>query len=314
MTGSGTRRSVATMFTNVIAGVDGHSGGRDAVALARHLTHDRLTLVGAYPHDPVRIRGSLGGFEEIQRGDTERDLEECRAAADVEATMLAIGDSSPARALHEAATAQHADLIVIGSAHHGRIGRLLLGDVGREVVHDAPCPVAVAPRGFAGEAPRRIVVGHDGSDESRAALDLAAALAAGLGAALTVCVVWQDPPAPAVAGGGFGGAYPILAVDLRDSAQQVLDRALTDLPARTEGRLLHGAAAHELEQTVDAGDLLVVGSRRTGTVHRITLGSTSDHLVHHAGCPVLVVPRPQPASVSAAAPVAGAVAGDAGPE
>lgn len=314
MTPAAGRLSVVVMFTNVIVGVDGHSGGRDATALARHLTRDRLTLVGAYPHDPLRIRGSLGGFEEIQRGDTERDLEECRAAAGVEATMLAIGDSEPARALREVTVAEDADLLVIGSAHHGRVGRLFLGDVGREVLHESPCPVAVAPRGFAGHAPRRVIVGHDGSDESRAAVDLAAALAADLGAALTVCVAWQDPPAPSAAAGGFGAAYPVLASDLRDSAQHVLDRVLAELPARTEGRLVHGSAAPVLEQQADADDLLVVGSRRTGTLRRITLGSTSDHLVHHAACPVLVVPRPEPSTDprAAPAPATGVVAGDAG--
>ncbi len=43
-------------------------------------------------------------------------------------------------------------------------------------------------------------------------------------------------------------------------------------------------------------DLLVVGSRGYGPVLRVLLGSVSTRLIHIAPCPVLVIPRPEPAA------------------
>lgn len=296
-------RSVPAMFTNIIAGVDG-GRGQDAAALAGALGRGRITLVGVYPHDPVRTRGSVAGYEDLQAADTLEDLDAVRDATGVSAELRAIPDNLPARALQQAAEEDGADLIVLGSAHHGRLGRVLLGDVARSVLHDAPCAVAVAPKGLGAVAPRRIAVGYDGSPEADAALAVARDLSADPGAALTVCVAWDDLALPVVTTDDTGVPVARLATETRDEAQAVLDAVMRGLPPRAEGRLLHGPAARVLEDAAQTHDLLVVGSRRVGTVARVALGSTSDHLVHHAPCPVLVVPRPADAPLIAGHPAA----------
>lgn len=61
-------------------------------------------------------------------------------------------------------------------------------------------------------------------------------------------------------------------------------------------RELHNSSpAIELERVSEHAGLLVLGSRGCGPVRRVALGSTSDRVAHHAGCPVIVVPRPAPA-------------------
>ena len=280
------------MFPNVIAGVDGFDGGRDAIALAQALGPARLTLVGAYPHDPIRTRASVPGYEQILREDTLRMLEAARLQAGVEAELLAVGDNSPARALQQAAAERHADLLVIGAAHHGPLGRVVLGDVGRSVMHHAPCPVAVAPKHAVTAPPRTIGVGFDGTPEAKAALDLAREWAREHRAALSVWVAWETPSMPIPAAVGTGVDLDEVTAGARRWADELLAETLAALPAATAGHVVHGRAGAELERAAEGLDLLVVGSRGWGPWSRVAIGSTSDWLMHHAACPVIVVPRP----------------------
>jgi hypothetical protein len=52
-----------------------------------------------------------------------------------------------------------------------------------------------------------------------------------------------------------------------------------------------GLVREELDKLAAEVDLLVSGSRSWGPIRRTVLGSISDRLIHHAPCPVLVVPR-----------------------
>lgn len=46
---------------------------------------------------------------------------------------------------------------------------------------------------------------------------------------------------------------------------------------------------HSETQNTKKPDVLIVGSRGMGTIKRLMIGSVSDHLVHHAACPVVIV-------------------------
>lgn len=279
------------MFSKVIVGVDGHDGGRDAAALGKALSSGPLTLVGAYPSDAVPSRGTLPGYEQLLRDDMQGTLESARAQAGVDGELLAVGDNSPARALQLSAERLDADLIVVGSAHHGPLGRLLLGDVGRAVLHGSPCPVAVAPKNCGADPPRTIAVGLDDSPAARAALDLASRYAAESNAALTVIVVWEDPPLP-IAEAAMIYDLERMKADKRKGADQLLADALDALPSSTGGQVLHGRPGTVLAESAERFGLLVVGSRGWGPVKRIAIGSTADRLMHHLPCPLIIVPRP----------------------
>src|SRR5688572_18196718 len=131
------------MFTTVVVGVDGRDGGRDAIALAQALGSDAIVLLNAFPWETGhRTSGPIKDYGDVLRTDTVRLLETERSHAQVDAELVAVGDISPARAIHAEAQRRGADLIVVGSAHRGRLGRVLLGSVARSTVHGAPCPVA----------------------------------------------------------------------------------------------------------------------------------------------------------------------------
>lgn len=184
-----------------------------------------------------------------------------------------------------------ADLIVLGSPHHGPVGRRLLGSTAETVLAGAPCAVAIAPRRFRRHPaiePNVIGVAFDGSSESAAALDAGVDLARAAGARLRLIAV--EPPV---------WSRPIRH---EDPAAAGLTRSCADLPddIEVEPVVLHGDPARKLgEETARLG-LLVCGSRGRGPLRRVMLGSVSAAVIRSAACPVVVVPRRSPQASDAA--------------
>jgi nucleotide-binding universal stress UspA family protein len=283
------------MFTKIIVGVDAREGGRDALALAdafARLSGGELIAVHAYPYDYYISRGANSDFEAAMQGAARETVEAELERTRIGARPVAVPDSSPGRALHLAAEREHADLIVVGSAHRGRIGRVLAGDVTAGTLHSAPCPVVVAPAGYAQSGGRleTIGVGYDGSPESRAAVELARDLAETAGARLRIIDV-VVPPEP-------GGPFPAYRPDWteharirRGEAEERIESITAELGEIATRDIAFGDPATELAFEGNHVDLLVTGSRNYGPVRRLLLGSTSSKLVHQAPCPVLVTTR-----------------------
>jgi nucleotide-binding universal stress UspA family protein len=304
------------MFNANVVGVDGREGGRDALALGERLQRlfgGELVAVYAYPYDLFATRGPSPDLETIVHRNASELVESEVDRAGVKAHAAAVPDSSPARALHKAAKWHASDLIVVGSDHHGPIGGVLAGNVTLGTLHGAPCPVVVAPRGYAEHAKdlETIGIGIDGSPEARAAARLAHALAVAAGARLRVISVLAPPSH----GGGrltYDPYWTENAEAIRDEAQRRLDELLAQLGEIASGEVVVGEPANELSYAANDLDLLVTGARGYGPFRRVMLGSTSSKLVHRAPCPVLVLTRTaidevEPAGADAAAqqPVAG---------
>ncbi|HEX6695542.1 MAG TPA: universal stress protein [Solirubrobacteraceae bacterium] len=279
------------MFKTIIVGVDGRGGGRDALALAASLHGvfgSAVVAVHAYPLDYYRGRLADGEYEQVVHDRAVEVVREEVEHAGVSARAFVVADRSPGRALHRAATAHDADLIVVGSAHRGRVGRVLAGDVSVGTLHGAPCPVLVAPRGYDehGSELSTIGVGFDGSPESQAALEFAHRIAGAVGARLRVISVIVPPD-----DGGPSPDWAEHAHRRRGEAEDRLAAVLADLGEIATGDLPIGDPARELADAAHDLDLLVTGSRGYGPVRRLMLGSTSTKLVHEAPCPVLVLTR-----------------------
>jgi nucleotide-binding universal stress UspA family protein len=278
----------------VIVGVDGYPGGRDAIALARALAPDaELVLACAYPYNASVSRLTMPEFKEALQELAGQAVEEVRRKADAaEERVELIADPSPAHALQKLAGTRDAALIVLGSSRHGRVSRACLGDVARAVLHGAPCPVAVAPQGYEPRRVRRVGVALDATPEAHEALDVAVTMAGEQALSLSVCTVVPDPVDVPVSPG-----YVVDTVALRDALQVEAQRhqaqALAALDPRLDvtAAIVCGDVREELATFAEDVDVLVCGSRRWGPLRRVVLGSTSDWLIHHAPCPVLVVPR-----------------------
>ena len=136
----------------------------------------------------------------------------------------------------------------------------------------------------------KILVGIDGSEESREATRQAAAIAEG---ELTLLAAYDTAPAIV---GGTGFYVPIYSdVNLqREAAKEALERARDDiaesLPA---GKIVRGHSTKvllsELEREKDT--LLAVGSHGVGRVAGFLLGSTATEVIRKAPCSVLVARR-----------------------
>jgi nucleotide-binding universal stress UspA family protein len=139
----------------------------------------------------------------------------------------------------------------------------------------------------------RIVAGVDGSPSSVSALRWAIRQAGLTGAAVDAVIAWHYP---IVAGGGYGLAPMVTAggFDFRENAKKILTDAISDAVDPGNGvlvraRAVQGDPVQVLLDASDGADLLVVGSRGHGGFTEALLGSVSQHAVHHAHCPVVVI-------------------------
>lgn len=184
------------------------------------------------------------------------------------------------------------ELLVVGARGKGGFAGLRLGSVSQAVVHHSPVPVVVHKGGAPGHG--RVVVGVDGSANSRLALRWAAAHARARGAVLEVLQTWISPVLAMPAGVAFD---PALVEDVRAASQGELEAVIAEELGAGEGlvvepNLVEGPAGAALvERSADA-DLVVVGTRGRGGFASLLLGSVSTKVLNHAECPVCVVPVP----------------------
>jgi nucleotide-binding universal stress UspA family protein len=113
------------------------------------------------------------------------------------------------------------------------------------------------------------------------------------GATVDAVIAWHYP---VIVGGGYGVAPVVTAggFDYQENAEKILADAIgtacdpgSGVPVRA--RVVEGNAAQVLLDAADGADLLVVGSRGYGGFTEALLGSVSQHCVHHARCPVVVI-------------------------
>lgn len=133
-----------------------------------------------------------------------------------------------------------------------------------------------------------MVVGVDGSGQSKAALCWAAYHAASAKAPLRVMVAWRMPT-------DYGWTVPIPDQwDPEAEAQRMLERTVKEAlgshtPPDVTLSVVEGPPAKVLTGASDGASLVVVGSRGRGGFAGMLLGSVSAYVVSHARCPVVVV-------------------------
>lgn len=137
-----------------------------------------------------------------------------------------------------------------------------------------------------------IVCGVDGSPAGRRALDWAIDEARRRNCRLrAVAVWWWD--------GLQAGSVSTSPIEARHRAEEVVNRVLNealadvDDPPETERLAIEGRPSERLCFAALDAELLVLGSHGHGAIHNTLVGSTSQHVIRHATCPVVVLPDPR---------------------
>lgn len=232
-------------------------------------------------------------------------LAEAANASRVPIELVVADGMSAASEILARASSMRADLLTIGT--HGRSGfeRLLLGSVTEKVLRKAECPVLTVPRGAADAVPapvafKRILCPLDFSASSFHALDYAMSLAQEADAQLTVLHVMTYDMA-------------VEAPEIYETVPAVSTLTMADYRARCEQHArerLHAAVPDSVraycavETVTTSGkpyreilrmaaeqqaDLIVMGVQGRGAADLMLFGSTTQHVVRQAGCPVLTL-------------------------
>lgn len=277
----------------------------NAVAWAAEAARRRgvaLRIVCSYSVPSFSTGSVDGGYLAMDESALRRGAE-----AVVEASVAAAGTGQEVRGEARAGDptavlselSREVDLVVIGRRRGGSWTARLLGAVSSSLPAHSQCPTVVVPylkdRGPVTPV-RRIVVGVDGSTQAMRALELAIREAALHGAELDAV----SGVALAPGGSAFGWAPVAIDVDklLHDvelglGTAVAEAKAATGLDVNVKYHSLGGNAAALLTEFSSVVDLIVLGTRGRGGFTGMLLGSTSQTVIQHAQCPVMIVQDPE---------------------
>ena len=206
-----------------------------------------------------------------------------------------VDEGNPTVRIVERATTERADLIVMGTHGVGGFERLILGSVTERVLRKAPCPVLVVPPASQTTAKvpyARLLCPVDFSESSLAALRFSFSLAEEADARITLLHVVDFPA---------DDELVLLQVDVnrfRDlvegQTKKRLDALITDdmkTWSKPCTRVTYGKSYREIVDVArdENSDLIVMGVRGRNPVDLTIFGSTTNHVVRMASCPVLTV-------------------------
>jgi nucleotide-binding universal stress UspA family protein len=271
----------------IMVGVDGSESSLAALrwaARTAQATGSGLRAVAAWQY-PARAATPAGpaklpGPDEMDERtcDDLRTLVRQELGDGADSVHVEAGRGPAAPALLAAAARTGADMLVVGARGLGGFSGLLLGSVSQQCVEHAPCPVVVL-RGAANLSEGPIVVGLDGSDGARRALEWTIDHAEATGSDIV-----------AVHAPGIGANNATL-----DAARHDLQQWCAPIEGRGlahEIRVEAGDARAVIVQAADDAEasLLVVGTRGLGAVQGLLLGSVAGYLARYTTHPIAVVP------------------------
>ena len=280
----------------IVVGVDGSQSALDAVRWAAEEARVRgaaLRLVHAC-EVPTGYREGFVGTGQLREALVAQGQDALARAEQVAGeavpgvrveTVSHLAGAVPALIEESAAAAQ----LVLGTRGLGGFTGLLVGSTAVELASRARCPLVVVRGAAAPDGP--VVVGVDGTEASEAALAHAFGAASAYGTGLVAVHTWTDLLVETAFAGNAAAldfsplaetAAGELGERLAGRREQYPDVAVTRYVERERPSVA-------LLRHAENARLVVVGTRGRGGFRGLLLGSTSQHLLRHAPCPVTVV-------------------------
>ncbi|MEU0473585.1 universal stress protein [Streptomyces olivaceus] len=289
------------MTRPITAGVDGSEESVAALAwAAREAVRRRapLRVVHSWHHETQEAAGA-GGRDAQERWVRDAVAGAVRTVTErhpelTVTTEVREGDTVAALL----AAAADAETLVLGSRGHGAVVGFLLGSVGQQVIAGAGGPVVLVRAGdeaAAEAAGREVVVGQQGEPEDSAdVIGFAFEAAAARGATVRAVRAWALPTVFTYSPGSMALADE--AGGLEQYERKALGEALgpwrerfPDVPVVEHVEM--GSAGQVLLSVAANAQLMVVGRRARRTAVGARIGSVAHGVLHHAACPVAVVPH-----------------------
>ena len=289
------------MTRPITAGVDGTEESLAALEwAAREAVRRNLALrvVQAWRFQPYEAidagdRETQAGWVKNAVADAARAVEARHSGLEVITDVLE-GDTVDTLV----GAGAEAEMLVLGSRGHGPVVGFLLGSVGQQVIAEARRPVVLVRAGdqpSAEAAGREIVVGQQGDPQDSAdTLRFAFETASARGAGVRVVRAWTLPPVFAYSPGSMqildqaGGLEPFEKKALAAALRPWRER-FPDVPVVEHVEM--GSAGQVLLSVAGQAQLMVVGRRAHYTAVGARIGSVAHGVLHHAECPVAVVPH-----------------------
>ncbi|HEX4247992.1 MAG TPA: universal stress protein [Pseudonocardia sp.] len=276
-----------------------------AAQLARSSGEDLVVCAVGPATWPPSLAKVDAEYQEYLDQAIQQSLDAAKATLppDVSASFVAVRARSTPAGLLEVADQQGASMLVLGSSSAGGTGRVSLGSVADHVLHSAPIPVAMAPRGYRcapgpGATVRRVTAGYGATGGSEQFAVGAAGLATRFNATLRLASFAVRPGPVLTAGVGLHAEDGVLGEWSRHIERVQRDTlahlaALPAAPLAMEAVIGYGRDWQESVEDVGwtDGDLLVVGSSAVGPLARVFLGSRASKIVRNSPVPVVVLPR-----------------------
>lgn len=299
-----------------LCAIDG-SPGSDSVInlLSRLLSPDTDSVVLYYSPPQVFVRGSSlpshAVVEQAGQALAEKVFDRARSMLPKELanrTTTVAGRQKPRRGIPAAAKVHRPDLIAVGARGAGRFGLPRLGSVSRAVVHSSEAPVLVArERDKPASDPLQVLLCCAHPDSGNPAGEFLNQISIPADAVGRVVHVgespfgdgipdWLEAEARVAESEPAAKAYVAAHDEQLKASTQEVAKYCGELPSifrTTPPAIREGNPGEQIVKHAesDQSDLIVIGAHASGPIARMLMGSTSEYVLTHAACSVLIVPH-----------------------